>query len=191
MLSVGGPVISVLFLFLLRIKELRTKRPSQPGTVREKLTLRLFLLTGILMITGSLTEFLWRGGNLRWTAFIAGWSLALLSFVLRRWAITTLGRYWSLHVEIRQNHRLIKAGPFRWLRHPTYLSMALELFAGGLILNAVYTSAVIFPLFVAILIYRLRLEETALVEKFGDAYRTYQRETPALFPYKWPTIKKI
>jgi protein-S-isoprenylcysteine O-methyltransferase Ste14 len=36
---------------------------------------------------------------------------------------------------------------------------------------------------------RLKLEETALVEKFGPAYQDYQRQTPAIFPYKWPATK--
>jgi protein-S-isoprenylcysteine O-methyltransferase Ste14 len=37
------------------------------------------------------------------------------------------------------------------------------------------------------LILRLRLEEPALVEKFGDRYREYQRRVPMLIPYKWPS----
>lgn len=36
---------------------------------------------------------------------------------------------------------------------------------------------------------RLFILAGALIEKFGDAYRAYQSNTPALFPYKWPTIK--
>jgi len=41
--------------------------------------------------------------------------------------------------------------------------------------------------FVPALRQRLKLEERALVEKFGSAYAQYQRSTPALFPYKWPS----
>ena len=36
---------------------------------------------------------------------------------------------------------------------------------------------------------RLKLEEAALIEKFGPAYQAYKRETPAIIPYKWPASK--
>ncbi len=185
----GAPIISVLFIFGMRMKELGTKRAILPGPVREQRTFRLFLLVGILMLAGSLTEFLWRGERLRWSTFVAGWVLALASFGLRRKAIAALGKFWSLHVEIRHNHQLVQTGPFRWIRHPTYLSMILELLAVGLILNAIYAQILGFALFLPTLLWRLKLEETALVEKFGEEYRQYQRTTPGLFPYKIPLTK--
>ena len=71
------------------------------------------------------------------------------------------------------------------MRHPTYFSMILELVAIGLILNAVVALAIGLALFAPILYWRINLEEAALVEKFGDRYRSYQHATPVLFPYKW------
>jgi protein-S-isoprenylcysteine O-methyltransferase Ste14 len=117
---------------------------------------------------------------------VAGWVCAATSFAIRRQAIAALGRFWSLHVEIRKDHELVKDGPFRWVRHPTYLSMVLELLAGGLILNAWYSLIGVSLLFVPTLLVRIQIEEAALVAKFGDAYQNYQRSTPALFPYKTP-----
>lgn len=187
----GVPIISVLLIFGGRMKELGTKRAILPGPVQEQTSFRLFLLVGILMLIGSIFEFFWRGERLRWPTFLAGWILALTSFVIRRKAIEALGKFWSLHVEIRPNHQLIQTGPFRWIRHPTYLSMILELVAGGLILNAFYTLCAVALIFLPTLIYRLKIEEKALVEKFGDTYRNYQDHTPALIPYKWPKINTI
>ena len=111
---------------------------------------------------------------------------AAASVVIRRQAIAALGKFWSLHVEIRESHRFVQAGPFRWMRHPTYFSMILELASIGLILNSPWTFLVVNLIFVPTLLLRLRLEEAALVEKFGETYRTYQRTTPALFPYRFP-----
>jgi len=183
------PIASGLLIYGLRMAELGTKREIVPGPVRETATLRLFILAGALMLAGAIVEFLWRGGTWHGPAFLAGWVLALASIALRRRAIAALGHFWSLHVEIRPNHQFVRSGPFRWLRHPTYLSMFLELFAGALFLNAPGALAISLLIFVPTLLWRLRLEEAALVEKFGDAYRAYQSNTPALFPYKWPTIK--
>jgi protein-S-isoprenylcysteine O-methyltransferase len=180
------PIVSVLVIFAVRMVELGTKRNTIAGKIRENLTLRLFLLAGFLMLGGGIAEFVLKGQHISWPMFVAGWVIALFSLAIRRSAIAALGRFWSLHVEIRENHQLVKDGPFRFMRHPTYFSMILELLSAGVILGAVYTVAVVFLVFIPALYLRLKLEEFALVEKFGDAYKNYQRTTPAIFPYKWP-----
>src|SRR6185295_9026534 len=183
------PAGSVVAIYSARMVELRAKRDTIRGPVRETLTLRLFMLTGTLMLAGSIAEFFLRGLVLNWWTFVLGWLCSLASFAIRRRAIAALGKFWSLHVEIRENHQLVRSGPFRWVRHPTYFSMILELLGLGLIMNAFYSLLVVAVCFVSALALRLRLEEAALVEKFGDAYREYQRTTPALFPYKFPRSK--
>ncbi len=186
-IDVLAPIASVLIIYLARVVELRTKRTTISGPIKETLTLRLFMLAGALMLIGSVVEFLLRHSSLFWPTFIAGWLCAVFSFTIRRRAIAALGKFWSLHVEIRDNHQFVRSGPFRWVRHPTYFSMVLELVCAGLILNAWFSLCLAAFIFVPALIARLKLEEAALVEKFGAAYQAYQQETPAIFPYKWPT----
>ena len=184
--AVWMPIASVVLIYFARLKELTTKRDIIPGPVREHLTLWLFVLAGSLMLVCSLGEFLWRGEAMRWPTFGAGWLCAVVSFSLRRRAIAALGKFWSLHVEIREQHQFVRGGPFRWVRHPTYLSMILELLVAPLILNARYSLLVIPLFFLPALLLRLRIEETALLEKFGHEYRRYKESTPSLLPYKWP-----
>ena len=64
-------------------------------------------------------------------------------FRLRWAAIAALGKFWSLHVEMRENHEFVQSGPFRFMRHPTYFSMILETAALGLICSAWWMLAVI------------------------------------------------
>jgi len=183
------PLASVLGIYVARLAEVRTRRQTVAGPVKETLTLRLFILCGTAMTFGGITEYLLRHQRLHWLTFVAGWICGLASFAIRRQAIATLGKFWSLHVEIRDQHEMVHGGPFRWVRHPTYFSMVLELLSAALILNAFGTLLAVTVMFVPALIYRVRIEEQALVEKFGDAYRAYQQTTPALFPYKWPSTK--
>lgn len=183
------PIASVLVIYLARLVELRTKRNTIRGPVKENLTLRLFVLAGFLMLAASITEFLLRHSSLYWPTFAAGWFCALCSFAIRRRAIAALGKFWSLNVEIRDNHQFVRSGPFRWVRHPTYFSMILELLCAGLILNAYLSLCLTALIFVPALLMRLKLEEAALIEKFGPTYQAYRSETPALFPLKWPTAK--
>ena len=183
------PILLAAAVYLVRLREILAKRATVAGPVRENLTFRLFFLVGTTMTFGALLEYLVAGRPIAWIAVVAGVLCAAASFRLRWSAIAALGRFWSLHVEIRENHEFVQSGPFRFLRHPTYFSMILELLAFGLIFNA-WWMLLIIPLgFIPVLILRLRLEEPALVEKFGDAYREYQRRVPMLIPYKWPTAK--
>lgn len=177
------PVISDLAITAARLLELGTKRQIIAGVVRENLTLRLFLCAGILILLCSISEYLFLGRGVSWPLFAIGWGMALFSFWLRRKAITALGKFWSLHVEIRENHEFVRSGPFQFVRHPAYLSMILELLALALICNARFSFLLVILAFVPVLIMRIRLEETALVEKFGDEYQSYQRSTPAVIPW--------
>lgn len=180
------PIAFVVVIFLARMTELGAKRGTVKGRIREGFTLWLFVATGALMFGCGIAEFLLLKRVLFWPATIVGAFCAIFSFVLRRRAIAALGRFWSLHVEIREEHEFIQTGPFRWMRHPTYFSMVLELLSVPLILNAWYSLLVIPIFFVPVLLWRIHIEEAALVQKFGDAYRLYQKTTPALFPGKRP-----
>jgi len=176
------PPFSALAIYMARIIELRTRRKLVAGTIRENLTLRLFILIGTVMIAGSLVEYCLLRKSISWPLFALGWVVALFSFYLRRQAIAALGRFWSLHVEIRESHELVRGGPFRWVRHPAYTSMILEILSGALLLRSWWTALVVYAAFLPTLIARIRIEEGALIEKFGERYRDFKRTTPALFP---------
>ena len=179
------PVFSIVALSLARGAEIGTKRDVIRGPVRERLSLTLFITTGFLVAAGSIAEYLLRGRGVSWPALAAGWTLGLLSFVVRRQSIAALGRFWSLHVEIRETHEFVQSGPFRFVRHPVYFSMILELLAMALMGEAWLTAMLAPFLFIPVLLGRVRMEERAMVEKFGERYREYQRTTPAIFPRPW------
>jgi len=162
--------------------ELRTRRQTISGAIRENLTLRLFISLGTVMLTGSMVEYFIQGKTVSWIFFGLGWAVALFSFYLRRQAIAALGRFWSLHVEIRDTHELVREGPFRWVRHPAYSSMILEILSIALLMRSWWTALVVFAAFLPTLAARIRIEEKALIEKFGDRYIEFKRTTPALFP---------
>ena len=141
------------------------------------------MFCGILIVVGGISEFLLRHSALWWPTFVAGVVCSLASFAIRRAAIRALGRFWSLHVEMREGHEFVTSGPFAHARHPVYFSMILELLGIGLIVNAWITLGLAFAIFVPTLIARVRIEERALLEKFGEAYGKYMQSTPAIFPW--------
>jgi protein-S-isoprenylcysteine O-methyltransferase Ste14 len=176
------PVITVLLFFAERMREVFKKRQTVPGKTVEKLTFNLFMLCGALIVVCGVAEYILLNLSLWWPTFAIGVAFSVASIVIRRAAIRALGRFWSLHVEMREGHEFVTTGPFAYARHPVYSSMILELLGIGLILNAWFSLTGVFAIFIPTLITRLRIEEAALVEKFGDAYREYMRRTPAIVP---------
>jgi len=184
--SFAFPLVAAAAIYVIRVIELRTRRQTIRGPIRENLTLKLFVLAGTGMFAGGLLEFFLRGKRWSWLTLGLGVACALFSFVVRHRAIAALGRFWSLHVEIRENHEFVRSGPFRWMRHPTYFSMIFELLSVALILEAWRSLFLAALVFIPTLVYRVHLEELALVEKFGESYREYQRKTPAVIPHRFP-----
>lgn len=183
------PVAAVIIIFGERMREVFAKRETVRGKTKETLTFNLFMLCGVLIVAAGITEHIVCGRRLWWATFVPGAIMSVFSFVLRRAAIRALGKFWSLHVEMREGHQFVTSGPFAYARHPVYFSMILELLGIGLILNAWFALAGVFVVFIPTMIARVRMEERALVETFGDAYREFMQTTPAIFPIRGRTKK--
>ncbi len=150
---------------------------------RKPHSLALWLIVVHLGFTlGSVAE-CWLGDEaLGWGASLAGGGLFLISFFIRRAVLRTLGEFWAIDVDIKPNHRLLTLGPFAYCRHPNYLAMLLELIGTCLLGRALLTLALTLPAYGVLLALRVRVEERALIAKFGEEYLDYRRTTPAIVP---------
>jgi methyltransferase len=94
-----------------------------------------------------------------------GWpmlGLVVATMGLRWWVVATLGRRWTTRVWVLPGEPLVAHGPFRWLRHPNYLAVALEVIALPLVHTAWWTAAAFGAANLALLAHRIRVEERAL-----------------------------
>ena len=92
-----------------------------------------------------------------WTAIGLIW----LGFLLRLWAILTLGRHFRTSVRILDEHKLVTRGPYRLLRHPSYTGGLMTISGVGLAMgNWMSLAATFFGLFIAYLV-RIVVEERA------------------------------
>ena len=94
-------------------------------------------------------------------ALAAGIALAA-TMALRYWVIATLGDRWCTRVLVPPGEPRITGGPYRFLRHPNYLAVAVEVFALPLVHTAWLTAAVLGGLNLAVLAVRIRAEDRAL-----------------------------
>ena len=116
-------------------------------------------------------------GWLRW----CGAGLWIPGGLLLVWTLRTLGTNLTDTVVTRRNHTLVTAGPYRWVRHPFYVSAALLLLASSL-LAANWFVLVCGALTFMLLAIRLKREEEKLMERFGEAYRAYRERTGRFVP---------
>ena len=106
-----------------------------------------------------------------------------LGLVLRWYAIIHLGRFFTVNVAISEDHRLIKTGPYRWARHPSYTGWLLAITGLGLCLANGLSLAILLAATFSVIRWRISIEEAVLRTAFGEAYTAYARRTRRLIPY--------
>jgi protein-S-isoprenylcysteine O-methyltransferase len=110
--------------------------------------------------------------------------VALLSFglLLRWWSIIHLGRFFTVDVLIAADHRVVDSGPYRLIRHPSYAGVLLIITGVALCFGNFVSALVLIVPNVALLMRRMRIEETALSQGLGEPYRAYMSRTKRLIP---------
>lgn len=114
---------------------------------------------------------------IRWSGF----GVLIASNALLLWTLHSLGPNLTDTVVTRKHHTLVVRGPYHWVRHPFYLSVALLILSTSLIAAnwfLMLTGAVA----LAMLVVRTPIEEAKLVERFGDDYRRYMARTNRFIP---------
>ena len=106
--------------------------------------------------------------------------LFLLATALRWWVIRTLGAHWNVEVMDSAPLGVVVKGPFRWVRHPNYLGVFVEIVALPLIHTAWITAIVAAAGNVWVLRNRLRVEEPVL--DADPAYRAAMAGKPRFLP---------
>jgi protein-S-isoprenylcysteine O-methyltransferase Ste14 len=95
-----------------------------------------------------------------------------------------LGRNWSGTVTVKQDHKLIRSGPYAVVRHPIYTGVALALLGTAIAVGEIRGLA---ATGVALIGMRLksRLEEEFMTEQFGAEYEQYRKDVKAMIPFVW------
>jgi methyltransferase len=78
------------------------------------------------------------------------------------WVIASLGRRWTTRVIVLPGFAPVSRGPYRWLKHPNYLIVALEIAVVPLALGLPLFALIFSPANAALLAYRIRIENEAL-----------------------------
>jgi len=113
---------------------------------------------------------------------LAGLALTVAGAAIAVWARVMLGGNWSAVVTIKQDHRIIRRGPYAVVRHPIYSGGLLALLGTAIAFGAV-RGLIGFALVFIGWWMKSRLEETFLEKQFGADYALYKREVKGLIPF--------
>jgi protein-S-isoprenylcysteine O-methyltransferase Ste14 len=115
--------------------------------------------------------------------FVLGIGCVLAGTALRWYAVVTLGRYFTVDVVTQASQPVVDVGPYRYLRHLAYTGLLLALIGFALALGNWAGLLVMLLLPGSAFIYRIAVEEAALLSALGEPYARYMRRTWRLIPY--------
>ena len=119
-----------------------------------------------------------------WT-ILTGGIIVILGIMIRVWAIQVLGKFFTATVQIHEEHQLIQQGPYKIVRHPSYLGAFMAFVGSGLLLNSPTGALIAAAAMLTAYRYRIKTEESALLKAFGQRYLDYQQSTKKLIPLVW------
>ena len=135
-------------------------------------------------ILGGSTYLPFPGGRTAGVSW-AGFALMVCGFGIRVWAVATLGASFRTTVETHSNQKVVRSGPYRRLRHPSYSGLLLMCLGYGVAVQNWLALGIAVGLPLAALLYRIRVEEDALITSLGADYVEYKRSTKRLIPWVW------
>ncbi|HRK24525.1 MAG TPA: protein-S-isoprenylcysteine O-methyltransferase [Beijerinckiaceae bacterium] len=181
-------VLMAALWYVLRIPHERKARKTPIARdaldARERLRLTVSL-TGLGIVPMIYVATGWPAFAARSFSPLAAWLgvvLAVAALVVFRLTHKALGRYWSVSLQMRKEHKLITEGIYSRIRHPMYSAFWLWALAQALLLPNWIAGLSGIIGFGTLYLLRVGPEERMLLDTFGDEYRAYMARTGRLLP---------
>lgn len=160
-------IIFITVVIVQRISELTLAKNNERylksnGAIEyDKKSYKYIVLMHNLFFISVITEFVFLGRQLN-----EYWKVLLIIFIctqlLRYWAIFTLGKRWNTKIVVLPNTEPIRSGVYKYLKHPNYIAVIIEIGVIPLLFSCYYTAVVFSILNLIVLKRRIRIEEEAL-----------------------------
>jgi protein-S-isoprenylcysteine O-methyltransferase Ste14 len=163
----------------------RTKRTVKSQSSAAQVLYTVLLIVGAYMIFAPQIGIQWLDRQLFPVTVpiaLAGLLIVLIGVAFTIWARFMLGTNWSNNVTVKEDHTLMRTGPYRIARHPIYSGILL-----GMLGSALQSGEI--RCFIGVLFFVLsywlksRAEESFMVQNFGEEYLQYRHEVKALVPF--------
>ena len=138
----------------------------------------------VASILNTNSTFFFPGGR-GYAGFWIGFSIMVSGFALRIWAVATLGASFRTTVETHLDQQVVRKGPYKLVRHPSYSGLVIMCCGYGIALMNWLSLVIAVVLPLVALVYRIHVEEKVLASSIGSAYKAYQSQTKRLIPWIW------
>ncbi|WP_118976860.1 methyltransferase family protein [Taibaiella koreensis] len=179
-------VFGFLFLLMELYLNVRFRNKAERKTAADRNSLRLLWITiAVALVLGGYCSHFNDASITQGQPYVyyGGMILAVAGLLLRILAISQLGKSFTVDVQIAEGQQLRTTGLYAYMRHPSYTGILMA-FSGLAITfsNWISLAVILVPIF-WVFMYRIRVEEEALLAEFGPAYAAYCKRTRRLVPY--------
>jgi protein-S-isoprenylcysteine O-methyltransferase Ste14 len=174
----------IVFVLYWIVSAIRTRDTLQTESSASRYAILLIEIAGFVLLfrhsagVGFLGE---RFMHRTLASAIIGSILNWVGIGLAIWARYHLAEYWSARITIKQDHQLIRTGPYARLRHPIYSGIILAAIGSAVVIDQWRCVLGVCLVLIGYCI-KARKEETMLTQQFGDAFREHQKQTGFLIP---------
>lgn len=153
----------------------------------DRLSIIVILLMSSLSVVASVVEWAYSNNAMESSISmtITGALLLVLGIAVRVWAIRTLGKHFTATVTLTDDHQLVRTGPYRFVRHPSYLGAFMAIMGCPIFLNAWWATGIAIAAMTIAYYLRIGVEEKMLSSYFGDKYLEYSKQTKRIIPFIW------
>ncbi|MEM7008125.1 MAG: isoprenylcysteine carboxylmethyltransferase family protein [Thermodesulfobacteriota bacterium] len=159
--------IFIIILVLQRISELFLAKRNenfvkQRGAVEyDAKGYKVIVLMHIAFFVSLIAEYIFLQTSLSpyWPALLV---IFIFTQILRYWAISSLGQYWNTKILVIPGSQAIASGPYKYIKHPNYLAVIIEIAVIPLIFSCYITASIFTVLNLILLRRRINIEESAL-----------------------------
>lgn len=124
--------------------------------------------------------------SIKWDIFTTvSLIIMILGLILRTWAIYTLKNYFTMHISIQKEHKIICTGPYKYLRHPSYLGAFFTYLGTTVFLHSWFSLIAALIILPIAWLRRMHYEEELLNEEFGEEYKSYCKSVKRIIPGLW------
>lgn len=162
-----------------------TQTKNKPRTYLQKTPLNISALVLVLIILAIFkigtfsTENLNHFNDVR----VIGLIIFIIFSWTQVWSFKHLGKNYSQEIIIKKDHALVTTGPYKFIRHPQYLSQLLSDLGAGIALGGFIVVPIVLLLEIPLFILRARKEEEIMNDYFGEDFSNYRKQSGFIFPF--------
>lgn len=167
------------------LKSSLTQTKNKPKTYLQKLPLNVsaFVLVVIILAIFGVGTLSKENLNELFNVRVTGLMIFIIFSWTQIWSFKYLRKNYSQEIIVKKDHELITSGPYKFIRHPQYVSQLLSDLGAGVALGGFVAVPLIILLEIPLFILRAKKEEEIMQQHFGDNFLQYKKHSGFMIPF--------